>query len=514
MPSTFICPLCEAKLLVDSVTETPQVRCPKCAAVVSVGASSKVQPPKHRTSRTMLESPRQIPPSTTNSIPKSAPSESVPTVSMSIVGRVFVGLTVVFSLLAAVAALLSVGGDLLGPIIAGLAILMAFLAVGFELATAKSLASLGASATAMFLGMAVLLFCLGSPAMEKKIKEYRETMAKAEEVEAKQADALRQLASANDQLAKAEEESRKAAQDLRQVENKLAKLKKESQDIEPARAQLKNERLAAEKASAKAKEDESRAKEKQDEADRRFQDAMDLKNKADSKIAQASEDVNKAKELLAEAKVEKDKVNTERKIVDDAIASIKSKLRSQAPIERKDAIQKLRRIGPLAARYQADFYLCEVVANDSVLAKDALDALSTVNPTLYKQVSNFSLMFDQKNYVQAIGSLPELGRAGIPFIVKQLNASDGAVEKLKATDVRDLLFACRDALVAIAPKDELAVQQLVILPVSKLVNIYRREKVAGVNSSCEFRLDRIKGMASGTSQHPRNEQGNATQASG
>jgi len=166
-----------------------------------------------------------------------APGLETRAATMLLISRLSLGLAIFFSLLAAVIALLRVifqieGGAVLNPIIAGLAVLLGLVAGGIGLSERKSRPFMESATTAVFLGVAALLFSIGSSITARTIKEGRDASAIVSEVETER---------------RRTESARKAAKELRDEaeakrEAAVSEPKKLMESVEQREARLRADR--------------------------------------------------------------------------------------------------------------------------------------------------------------------------------------------------------------------------------------------------------------------------------
>ena len=266
-------------------------------------------------------------------------------VNATMISRLSLGLAIFFALLAAVCALLRFGGDILSPLVAGLAILSGLVAVGLSALTNR--AFLGSAATAVFLAFAALLFSIGCSVFERVISKAAEVGKDREAAELARSKAQAKFKEAQEKLDDAEVAPKRILQEAEFTRIKAQEKLKEAQD--------------------KLDQAEVAPRSILKEAEKKFSDAK--KQEATNKIEMDN--------LAAQLTRDKEDFDKRKKAIDD-----KSDLDKRAFDKRQDELAKektglLKREDELASgktQLAIDIKIPEAMKKEANIAKAAADA--------------------------------------------------------------------------------------------------------------------------------------------
>jgi hypothetical protein len=394
---------------------------------------------------------------------------------VTVLSRVALGLAVVFSLLAALLALLRIGGGAIAGVLAillgSVGVLLALVADGIGLRARKGRPFMETAAIAVFLGIAALLFSIGSTLAARTIREYRDIAAKADEVEQERnraetarreaklfkADAEKARDDALDQpneiLKRAKDISKQNEENLEQIKTEKTALNKNRGEVDAeirmkrdevdTEVKIKRDDLAKIKAGLAREKDDLAAnresiakqelaleKQKQVLAEKNQQLALDLKkpqalkDKAEESHAQAKAEREKAEKKEQEAKAALEQSDQKEKEAKAHYKKVIDELKNALKPKTKAAINAIERIGPLPRSASLDlceinYDLCDIAVNDAKLRQDAVNAifkidrgLGDVATTIMKPPDGTS--FDK--FVETINEVPKYGPGGLPLI--------------------------------------------------------------------------------------------------
>jgi hypothetical protein len=243
MPIVIACPGCKTNLRIEDNTKSPVVRCPHCSAVVSVPGNSQLPAGKVTVTRP------NVPPLGTQHNGRQGEGSTL----WAVLRWASMILAILASLSAAGLAIVRPGVvPEVGYAVAGLAIVCGLLAVVFSLISRGAM--FGTAITALFLGVASLLFSINFTAAANTRKAAADVMAKAvakeEEVRKDREGGEQARKEAAEILKKAEEAPARAEDALKKTEEAKTKTNKMLEDIKDQHriVDAKRNQIAAEAA--------------------------------------------------------------------------------------------------------------------------------------------------------------------------------------------------------------------------------------------------------------------------
>jgi hypothetical protein len=416
--------------------------------------------------------------------------------------------TVFLSMAAAVLAVLRVGGTLLAPVVAGVAILFGFLAVGIGTLSPRHRPLIGVAATSFLIGICALLFSIGSVVITQQMNEANEVVAKAAQVEQDRAKAVEARAQAKRDLRKAEElrdqaeeAPKKNAQILKEIEVQRAALK-----VEEKLVSAQKEALAKKREQDEADFETKRVAHLKEETDlaarkveiKKLEAALEEKAeklivalKASQALKAEADDLNKkAVEERQKAEKKEQEAAEYFKASKDNLEVFLKGLKAKETKDKKAAVDAIKRVGPLppsadrelrrAAR-QINQGLCQIalVGSDAktktTLRTDSLNALNAVEPELGRAAAFLINLPDadfDEGYLATVRKLSAFGRGCLPLTEASLSSKLGVESKIVLSQAWDLYEANIQVIADVAkgPDDDAALQLLLDAPTTALAS--------------------------------------------
>ena len=371
--------------------------------------------------------------------------------------RLILGVAVLVSLSAVWLALYGSGGGILGPIpeflpivLGAIAVLLGLVTFCLGLGAQRGIAFLEAAAVAIFLGISVLGFSIGSMRIASEIRQYREIAAKADEVEAARREVVRLKSDAENTLQKVTEEPNKilkAANDAKQKNEELSdKLKMEQAGLNKNRDFLtgrhakvdQQEADLADKRKSIKDQESMLAQHQQDLKKQTDQLLLDLKKPQelnDEAVKLRSDAEEKLRAATAANFVLEKKEKEVKAYYKDVVDKLKNTLKSKTKV----AINAVEQVGALAKPADLElgeitYDLCDIAVKNKELRQDAFDAIFRFDRGL-GEAATFMIKPPAdgvfKEWVRTINELEKYGPGGLPLIeglltrttLKQLNAN-------------------------------------------------------------------------------------------
>lgn len=388
---------------------------------------------------------------------------------VTIVGRLVLGLAVFASLLAVLFALLGFGGDVLSLILAILGMILGSIGVLFGLAAVvtglsghKGRTFMETAAIAVFLGIAALMFSIGSTLSARTIKEYRDIAAKAGEVEQERIKAetarreakllktdaenihfkaleepdkilkearelKKQTDETSDQLKSEQTALNKKRDEIdSEVKIKRAALTKAQNGLATLEADLADKRISVNKQEVELGKQAQELAKKTNQLKLDLKKPQELKDEAAKLRDEAEKKQREAKAALEESDVKEKAVKAYHKLIVDELKNV-LKVKTKARINTIDRIGSLPRPASLDLS-EINYELSEIVLRDEKLRQDALEAIFKIDRGLGGLATFFMnppKLESPQQIVDKVNELPKYGVGGLPLIEGLLMQSGG-----------------------------------------------------------------------------------------